>query len=396
MSVRNPENARDAEAMRVGEWSSAACGETGWPTEVVEFHNGMTQDQVDQLVQPLLQLGEGLSQTSHMLKVTLLPPSASTLITNKMVSLVPPGSLYTTQRVVIGSLQADPYVQSALPSLYPLTSSGCGPLLRLHDLAAFATAHFLMLAKEKQGLPEHFDNAAWQGPTAMIHLVKVASSIVDGRAGRTNFFYRDVHRRMHVVLRAEGGFVMSASAGLLHVVSHGVLPDPGSNQYTCMIRGPLRQNMRSEFHKLLVDSVLTATAIQTLQTVMNSMGVDVMLGGAGSGALAGVSQNTVAASAGRFSLVEGLAGNWGRRNATNARLPHVFVDLVGLDGTPFSASLGQAGTRNGQSALLFIMQAFKTLIGHKLCCDNPDSMCVVMCCISVHQLYPDCICLQQR
>ncbi len=82
-----------------------------------------------------------------------------------------------------------------------------------------------------------------------------------------------------------------------------------------------------------------------------------------------------------------MLGHRGNRGSgrTNARLPDVFVDFVGVDGTPFSASLGQATTPGSGHARLFIIQAFKTLIGHKLCCDNPESMCVVMCCISVSQ-----------
>ena len=67
--------------------------------------------------------------------------------------------------------------------------------------------------------------------------------------------------------------VISATAGLFHVLSHGVLPD--DNQYTLMIRGPLREEMRCAFHKFLIDAVLAVAVQQDLLTLMSAMGGDV-------------------------------------------------------------------------------------------------------------------------
>ncbi len=46
------------EAMIVGDWSSDQCGIAGWTTVVVELGDGMTPDQVNMLVEPLLLSGE--------------------------------------------------------------------------------------------------------------------------------------------------------------------------------------------------------------------------------------------------------------------------------------------------------------------------------------------------
>jgi hypothetical protein len=58
--------APSAEAViKVGDWSSAQCGSAGWETDVVQLLQGMPQDQVDKLVDPLLLLGEQLTKTRH-------------------------------------------------------------------------------------------------------------------------------------------------------------------------------------------------------------------------------------------------------------------------------------------------------------------------------------------
>ena len=180
MSVGNPGGGLHAQAMSVGTWSSPVCGEAGWPTTIVELRGDMKQVQVDQLVLPLVPLGpEG-----ERLQVTVLPQNASAYVTGVMVQCAPKG-LHTSRRVVLDSTQVDPIVKTELPSIYFFTASGQGPLRKTHSLGAFVTSHFLMLKTWNQGLAEHFDNAQWQGPLAMIHLVKTSD-------GWTNIFFRSV------------------------------------------------------------------------------------------------------------------------------------------------------------------------------------------------------------
>ena len=363
ISGRKPGDALHAEAMSVGQWSSAACGDPGWPTKVVELRDDMAQADVDDLVRPLLRLGpEG-----ERLHVTVLPMKAAEYITGVMVSMLPPG-LRTTRRVVLEPEQADPIVKRELPSIHLFTQSGQGPLRAMHSLGAFITSHFVMLQKWQQGLAEHLDDAQSQGPTATIHLMKTSD-------GWTNIFFRDINGKRHIVLRVRGGMVITASAHLLHVVSHGVLPESASNQYTLMIRGPLRQEMLCEFHKLLVDAVHAVAAHQAMRTLMSGIGADVtqsVLGGGGRAALPIVSKDEVRPGPTRYSLLEGISANVGRRSASMAALPFVRLDLVEMDGTEKTdVCLGQGTTLSrGDNAPLYLKQRLKSLIGMLLMIDG--------------------------
>ncbi len=201
--------------IKVGDWSSAQCGSAGWETDVVQLLQGMPQDQVDKLVEPLLLLGEQLTKTRHTLHVTLLPVGAASHITKVMASSVQSSVLLSNQRVVVEDAQADTIMASSLPPLYSFTSSGSGQLKHEHHLADFITAHFVMLGVQRQGLHEHYDDVHSQVPDAMIHLVKTACTIRDGGDGCTNFFFRDVQRKRMIVLCAQGGVAISATANLL-------------------------------------------------------------------------------------------------------------------------------------------------------------------------------------
>ena len=353
-SVANPGGGLHAPAMSVGTWSSSECGAAGWPTTIVELRGNIRQDEVDQLVLPLLRLGpEGES-----LQVTVLPENASAYITGVMVQCAPK-NLLTTRRVILESSQVDPIIKEKLPSIYFLTASGQGPLRTRHSLGEFVPAHFVMLRDYKQGLTEHRDNVAWQGPQAMIHLVKTSD-------GWTNTFFRDVEGQRHIVLRVLGGMVISATAGLLHVLSHGVLPD--DNQYTLMIRGALRDEMRRAFHKLLVDAVLAVAAQQDLLTLMSSMGADVTQSVLGNGCRAALSptyKDEVRGPRARgFSLLEGISGNAGRRTGRSAELPLVYLYFTEMGGTENSVVfLGQCNALSSAAdAPLYVSQFLTSLI----------------------------------
>ena len=204
----------------------------------------------------------------------------------------------------------------------------------------------------------------------MIHLMKTSD-------GWTNIFFRDIKGKRHIVLRVRGGMVISASAHLLHVVSHGVLPESASNQYTLMIRGPLREEMRCAFHKLLVNAVHAVAAHQVLRTLMSGMGADVtqsVLGGGGRAALPIVSKDEVSLvrRPARWSLLEQISANAGRRGGRMAALPFVLLDLVEMDGTEKKdVCLGQGTTLSRKdNALLYLSQRLTSLIGMLLMIDG--------------------------
>jgi hypothetical protein len=345
------------ETIVVGGWSTSQCGMIGWETEVIDLVNGMSQDQVDKLVEPLLLLGQQLTGTEHTLHVTLLPVGVSSHITKTMVSSVQSMPLLNNKRVVIEDVLASPAMARSLPPLYAFTSAGQEPLTQKHDLGYFETAHFVMLSAHMQGLHEHFDEAKWLRPDAMIHLVKTADAVRDGGVGCTNFFWRDVIRGKMIVLRAEGGFVMTADADLLHQVSHGVVDDKLANQYTMMVRGPLRAAMRQVFHVLLVESVNAVSAFQTLQKVFQATGGGKATQGllhGGDAALSAVSKDAVAPPRKGYTLLNVLASNAGRRQTQHSqmRLPHAWVDFLEI-----VTEMG--GTSKGETTV-FLGQAVQT------------------------------------